>query len=209
MSQETKWRLAPLAAVAAAVLTFGTGTQPVHAREDVPSMVKAAAVTLPKPRPLPAREVPAPVDLRVTAAPVDPEAYQRRQANCLAKAIYFEARSESVDGQFAVARVILNRTESGHYPDTICGVVYQNAHRINRCQFSFACDKLPDQPNESIAWALALGMAEALVRTEHPLLSQKLLRSTHYHADYARPYWAPQLAMTGAIGRHIFYIEER
>ena len=209
MSQETKWRLAPLAAVAAALLTIGAGAGPVHARDRIPAPVDAAAMTLPKPRPLPARGVPAPLDIRVTAAPVAAETYQRRQVNCLAKAIYFEARSESVDGQFAVARVILNRTESGHYPDTICGVVYQNAHRMNRCQFSFACDKLPDQPDESIAWALALGMAEALVRTEHPLLSQKLLQSTHYHADYVRPYWAPQLAMTGSIGRHVFYIEER
>jgi spore germination cell wall hydrolase CwlJ-like protein len=209
MSQGTKWRLAPLAAVAATVLTIGAGTGPAHARDDTPAAVEAAAMTLPRPRPSSAREVPAPLDVRVTAAPVEAEVYQRRQVNCLAKAIYFEARSESVDGQFAVARVILNRTESGHYPETICGVVYQNANRINRCQFSFACDKLPDQPDESIAWALALGMAEALVRTEHPLLSQKLLRSTHYHADYVRPYWAPQLAMTGSIGRHIFYIEER
>ena len=262
MSQGTNWRRALLAAVAATMLTIIAGTEPLHAKDDTPAVASAAA-TLPKPRPSPPRNLPAPLDprvtaapvaatmlaiaagteavhakddtpavvntaatilprprpsqrhlappldVRVTAAPIEAEAYQRRQVNCLAKAIYFEARSESVDGQFAVARVILNRTESGHYPDTICGVVYQNAHRINRCQFSFACDRLPDEPKESIAWALALGMAEALVRTEHPLLSQKLLKSTHYHADYVRPYWAPQLAMTGSIGRHIFYIEER
>jgi spore germination cell wall hydrolase CwlJ-like protein len=209
MSRWTKWRLAALAAFVAATLTTGAGTGPVHARDKTPATVKAAAVTLPKARPSLPRHQPAPLDLRVTAAPVDPEAYQRRQANCLAKAIYFEARSESVDGQFAVARVILNRTENPHYPDTICRVVYQNAHRVNRCQFSFACDRLPDEPDESIAWALALGMAEALVRMEQPLLSEKLLQSTHYHADYVRPYWAPQLAMTGTVGRHIFYIEDR
>jgi spore germination cell wall hydrolase CwlJ-like protein len=52
-------------------------------------------------------------------------------------------------------------------------------------------------------------MAEALVRTEEPLMSKQLLQSTHYHADYVRPYWAPQLAMTGTVGRHIFYLEHR
>jgi spore germination cell wall hydrolase CwlJ-like protein len=147
------------------------------------------------------------MDVRVTAARIAPQVYQRRQAQCLARAIYFEARSESLDGQFAIARVVLNRTESGRYPDSICRVVYQNAHLNDRCQFSFACDGLPDEPTDSVAWAMALGMAAALVRTEDPLLPAELLRSTHYHADYVRPHWAPQLAMTGAVGRHIFYFE--
>ena len=75
MSQATKWRLAPLAAVAATVLTIGAGTGPVHARDDMP--VEAAAMTLPRPRPSSPRSVPAPLDVRVTAAPVDAEIYQQ------------------------------------------------------------------------------------------------------------------------------------
>ena len=192
----SRWRIlrvAAFAAIAAFMVVADAGAEPM----------------LPRARPESQRIIPPPADMRVTAAPVDPEAYQQRQALCLARAIYFEARSEPLDGQFAVARVVLNRAESGHYPETICRVVYQNAHRRDRCQFSFACDGQPDEPAESIAWALALGMAEALVRTEEPLMSKQLLQSTHYHADYVRPYWAPQLAMTGTVGRHIFYLEHR
>ncbi len=213
MLQRSRSGIAALIAVAAVVFGAGPGAAaPSHKSRTAIDRAAGAGLEyamLPKPRPLPPRILPAPLDLRVTAAPIDPEAYQRRQVHCLARAIYFEARSEPVDGQFAVARVVLNRTESGRYPDTICRVVYQNAHLENRCQFSFVCDGLPDEPTDSIAWAMALGMAAALVRTEDPLLSAQVLRSTHYHADYVRPYWAPQLAMTGTVGRHIFYREER
>ena len=65
---------------------------------------------------------------------------------CMAAALYHEARGESTMGQLAVARVILNRARSRAYPNSICGVVYQNAERANRCQFSFACDGLSDYP---------------------------------------------------------------
>ena len=65
------------------------------------------------------------------------------EENCLARAVYFEARSESELGQLAVARVILNRTRDPNYPKTICGVVYQGSSQRNSCQFSFACDGLP------------------------------------------------------------------
>src|SRR5690554_3545291 len=63
---------------------------------------------------------------------------------CLAQAVYHESRGEPESGQWAVASVILNRVESSAYPDTVCDVVFQNAHLRNRCQFSFACDSRPD-----------------------------------------------------------------
>ena len=69
---------------------------------------------------------------------------QLAEENCLARAVYFEARSESELGQLAVAKVILNRVKDPEYPNTICGVVYQGSGRRNSCQFSFACDGLPD-----------------------------------------------------------------
>jgi hypothetical protein len=59
---------------------------------------------------------------------------------CLAEAIYFEARSEPEKGQYAVAQVVMNRTRTGYYPATVCGVVYENKNRRNSCQFAFACD---------------------------------------------------------------------
>ncbi|MGI9415449.1 MAG: cell wall hydrolase, partial [Hyphomicrobiales bacterium] len=74
------------------------------------------------------------------------------QTGCLAVAIYYEARAESELGQIAVAQVILNRVESRAYPSSICGVVYQNAHMRNRCQFSFTCDGRPDDPQHAKAW---------------------------------------------------------
>src|SRR5262249_46943753 len=67
---------------------------------------------------------------------------------CLANAIYFESRGESVRGQIAVAQVVMNRVFSGYYPNDVCGVVYQDAHRRLSCQFTFACDRIPDRIDE-------------------------------------------------------------
>ena len=74
------------------------------------------------------------------ATPLPPVVFTKEEQKCLATAIYFEARSESVKGQAAVAQVILNRVRNPAYPKTICKVVYQNDDWINRCQFSFACE---------------------------------------------------------------------
>ena len=73
---------------------------------------------------------------------------REKSEKCLTNAIYFEARGEPVRGQIAVAQVVMNRVFSGYYPDSVCGVVYQNANRRNRCQFSFACDRNPDRVTE-------------------------------------------------------------
>src|SRR5262249_58140344 len=72
------------------------------------------------------------------------DASRTKSEKCLAEAIYFEARGEAVRGQMAVAQVVLNRVFSEKYPNTVCGVVYQNAHRRLHCQFTFACDGIPD-----------------------------------------------------------------
>ena len=78
--------------------------------------------------------------------------------SCLARAVYFEARSESQLGQLAVATVILNRARDVNYPSSICGVVYQGASRRNACQFSFACDGQPDLPQIGRSWEAALAV---------------------------------------------------
>ena len=85
---------------------------------------------------------------------------QRREGRaktvkCLTEVIYFEARGEVVRGQMAVAQVVLNRAFSGKYPNTVCGVVYQNAHRHLACQFTFACDGIADKVNEPDMWERA------------------------------------------------------
>ena len=134
------------------------------------------------------------------------------QTRCLSLAIYHEARGEPAQGQNAVGRVILNRAASRFYPDTICGVVFQNAAWLNRCQFSFACDGKTDQAGNMPAWQAAVAMAERLLCRDAcggVAISADLIRSTHYHATYVRPSWSKKLRRTGQIGNHVFYFASR
>ncbi len=126
------------------------------------------------------------------------------EENCLARAVYFEARSESALGQMAVAKVILNRVKSPQYPNTICGVVYQGTQRRNSCQFSFACDGQPDDVKQPAAWAQAKSVAQRAIKGDMNLGSG-MNTATSYHADYVTPRWAKTLRKVSRIGRHIFY----
>jgi spore germination cell wall hydrolase CwlJ-like protein len=125
------------------------------------------------------------------------------EENCLARAIYFEARSESDMGQLAVAKVILNRVKSPNYAKSICGVVYQGSGTRNSCQFSFACDGQPDDVNQPAAWAHAKSIAQRAINND-PAVAM-LGAATNYHADYVKPKWAKSLRRMARIGRHIFY----
>lgn len=122
---------------------------------------------------------------------------------CLATAIYFEARGESYRGQVAVAQVVLNRVKDYRYPDTICGVVYQNQSRRNACQFSFACDGIPETINDRRSWAQAEDIARRITSGE--LYLTEVGDATHYHATYVRPAWAPRMTKVTQIGLHVFY----
>jgi hypothetical protein len=128
---------------------------------------------------------------------------QMRSQDCLAQAIYYEARSESEDGQRAVAQVVLNRVRHPAWPNSVCGVVYQGAMRPGGgCQFTFTCDgSLATRPYGP-GWAVAQRIAaEALAgRTYAPIGL-----STNYHTSAVFPAWAPQLVKTATIGAHIFY----
>ncbi len=122
---------------------------------------------------------------------------------CLDEAIYFESRGESEAGQAAVAQVVLNRVESGHYPASICGVVYQNRRRHNACQFSFACQGKTLRVTEPVSWKTAVRIArEVLLGGDY---SAEVAGSTHYLADYAHPRWAQTLQRMDVIGHHTFY----
>ncbi len=136
------------------------------------------------------------------AALLDPD-HVAREKRCLAEAIYFEARSESESGQAAVAQVIFNRVNSGLYPSSVCGVVYQNRQRRNACQFSFACDGKSLKITEPEPWAVAVRIADAVTTGE--TYSAGVGASTHYHANYVRPRWAKRLKKMDVIGNHIFY----
>lgn len=125
--------------------------------------------------------------------------------SCLARAVYFEARSESELGQLAVAQVVLNRVKNPLYPDTICDVVYQDAEQTNSCQFSFACDQLSDVPQPGKAWEQAKKVAARAMAGNAEV--QVVSTATNYHADYVRPKWTDSMTRLIQIGRHIFYTD--
>ncbi|MET0241518.1 MAG: cell wall hydrolase [Sphingobium sp.] len=121
---------------------------------------------------------------------------------CLTTAIYYEAAAEPLDGQRAVAQVILNRVRHPAYPQSICGVVYQGIDKGVSCQFTFACDgALARRPIPAL-WRRARDVAIAALSGS---VYAPVGWSTHYHADYVFPYWAPTLVKADVIGRHIFY----
>ena len=131
------------------------------------------------------------------------KAVSEKELWCMATAIYFEARSESYRGQVAVGQVVMNRLHHRLYPDTICNVVFQNQHMRNACQFSFACDGIPERVTEKKAWAQAEEIAKGVINGT--LYITEVGKSTHYHATYVYPHWAPRLKRNTKIGHHIFY----
>ena len=122
---------------------------------------------------------------------------------CMATAIYFEARGESYRGQVAVGQVVMNRVAHPLYPDTICGVVFQNQSKRNACQFSFACDGRPEKVSDEKSWKQATEIARNVVSGEDYL--PEVGYATHYHATYVRPTWAPRMKKLTKIGLHVFY----
>jgi hypothetical protein len=131
------------------------------------------------------------------------EKSRAKSEKCLAEAIYFEARGEAVRGQIAVAQVILNRAFSGKYPDTVCGVVYQNKHRHMACQFSFACDNHREVIREPDMWDRAQKIAKASL--DGQLWLPEVGKSTHYHAYWVRPSWVNEMKRMYKTGVHTFY----
>ena len=135
--------------------------------------------------------------------PLPPEVFSEREQQCLTAGIYFEARGEPVRGQAAVAQVILNRVRNPAYPNSICGVVYQNENWRNRCQFSFACDGIKDRVASRKHWEMAKEVAMAV--TAGRIWLEEVGSSTHYHATYVHPRWAKFMERTKKIGQHVFY----
>ncbi|MEW8301322.1 MAG: cell wall hydrolase [Candidatus Thiodiazotropha sp.] len=132
---------------------------------------------------------------------IDPE------IECLARNIYFEARSESEQGQRAVGHVVMNRVAAKGYPNTICAVVKQGGEkRRNRCQFSWWCDGRSDQPMNKRAWRRSLELAKAIFsgRSKDPTDG-----ALWYHADYVNPVWSTALVLGKKIGQHLFYLSKK
>lgn len=130
------------------------------------------------------------------------------ERNCLAQAIYHEARGESVEGQLAVANVIINRAMSKKYPTTICGVVYQNADKGKfKCQFSFACDGKSDGGTERIAWNRSLKLADQAFREFQQGDTPGVVPDSvlYYHTKAVNPSWSNKFREVASIGSHVFY----
>ena len=122
---------------------------------------------------------------------------------CLANAVYFESRDEPVRAQIAVAQVVMNRVFSPFYPNDVCGVVYQNANRHFACQFTFACDGIPDVVTEPAAWARAKHIAHDVL--DGKLWMLEVAKSTHYHDYWAHPAWVGEMKRMDRLGGLIFY----
>lgn len=124
------------------------------------------------------------------------------QGQCLAEALYFEARGESVKGQFAVAEVILNRVESPSYPDTVCGVIKQGTGRKFQCQFTYTCDGHPEVIREKKAFRQVSKVAKVVLGGAARALTDG---ATHYHTTKVRPSWSRKFTQTTKIDDHLFY----
>ena len=131
------------------------------------------------------------------------EKSRAKSEKCLTEVVYFEARGEAVRGQIAVAQVVLNRAFSGFYPNTVCGVVYQNKHRHLACQFTFACDNNADVVREPDMWDRAKKIAKAML--DGQLWLPEVAKSTHYHAYWVRPSWVNEMKKMYKFGVHTFY----
>ena len=127
---------------------------------------------------------------------------EARAVDCMTAAIYYEAGFESLEGQRAVAQVVINRLRNPLFPKTVCGVVFQGSDRTTGCQFTFTCDgTLARKPAEE-AWTRSRKVAVAAL---HGYVMKKVGNATHYHADYVAPYWSPTLVKVAVVGQHIFY----
>jgi spore germination cell wall hydrolase CwlJ-like protein len=176
----------PAAVPAVAYTTVTTDPAQPVATDPAQPVAGAAAVAAPVQRTL--KEM---VDQFVDAG------NQEEERLCLAKAVYFEARGESLEGQLAVAEVVLNRAASGRYPTTVCGVVTQPA------QFSFIRrGKFPAVRMNVDCWRKALAIADI---ARNKLANEVPSNVLWYHANYVAPAWGRWHVRVAQIGAHIFY----
>ncbi len=122
---------------------------------------------------------------------------------CLGVAVFFEARSEDIAGQVAVAQVVMNRVANEQWPNTVCEVLHEGGEVRHKCQFSYHCDGKSDIPWEGKPKMQALLVASAVIAGSGHI---ELKGATHYHADYVDPDWAAELTLVAIYGRHKFYV---
>ncbi|RIA44250.1 cell wall hydrolase [Hephaestia caeni] len=144
--------------------------------------------------------------MAVTAAPAFLDTAQgddaARALDCLTQAVYYEARSEPIEGQQAVAQVVLNRVRNPAFPNSVCGTVYEGSSRSTGCQFTFTCDGSLTARREPAAWERARQVAQAALAG---FVYAPVGSATFYHTDAVHPGWATRVTSVGTIGAHIFY----
>ena len=134
-----------------------------------------------------------------------PAAKGDKHLTCLSEALYFEARGETVKGQFAVAEVIMNRVASSRYPNSVCAVINQGTGRKFACQFTYTCDGRKEIISEKATYARLRKIAKLMLSDmEKPLTKG----ATHYHTKSVRPNWSRVFPRTATIGVHHFYREK-
>lgn len=143
-------------------------------------------------------------------------AEERPQMWCLAQNIYYEARGSNRADRMAVADVVINRVQHTYYPNTICDVVHQGKQMPswkdpkvmvmvrNKCQFSWYCDGLSDEPKEPTTWKHALVVAKDAY-TLWNLGTDISEGSMWYHAQNVRPKWRHDFDYVARIDDHLFY----
>ena len=197
-------------------ITVARPLPPNHRREpNIHTATYFQTVTadaIPQAQPIPAQAAPTIKELTDREQPVAASPAKRlhlsgaaraKQAACLAKAIYFESRGETLRGQIGVAQVILNRVFIRFYPDTICDVVYQNARRRHACQFSFACDGKREKIQDQYAWSVANYVAALAL--DGRVWDREIGKATHYHAFWVNPSWVNEMHKLATHGVHTFY----
>ena len=211
------WRAYPRETVGFGMFSAIVAAAVAGAAFSGPESAGAAQAVPPAPPPLLLKEVPVDQAVKLNAAlplasgpnpaakPFNftgDKAARARALECLTSAIYYEAGQEPLDGQRAVAQVVLNRTRHPAFPASICGVVYEGSTRATGCQFTFTCDGSLYRGADAAGWRRAYKIAEAAISGS---VYAPVGNATHYHANNVVPYWAQTLAKNAVVGAHIFY----
>jgi len=143
-----------------------------------------------------------PVEFSKNWIDAQPDAEGGNEWECLTEALYFEARGETVKGQFAVAEVILNRVKSERFPGSTCGVINQGTGKKYQCQFTYTCDGQKETIHEPRAYERVSKVARLALDGVAPKITKG---ATHYHTKAVSPRWSRVYTKTASIGTHIFY----
>ena len=128
--------------------------------------------------------------------------YSKKDIECLARNIYYEAGTEPVTGMYAVANVTINRVKSGYWGKSICNVVYA------KDQFSWTKEKKRAWVElKGPAWATSRAVAEATLA--QGIRVKRLNHALFYHADYVSPNWRDNSKKVLKVGHHIFYTQAK